>query len=368
MTNYLRDQIITYMGNKRKFVGIVGDIIDTLTDKVGHQLTIAEGFSGSGILSRLFKEKATALYVNDTAGYSNTLSHCFLATPSPAFKRKIVDYLAKANAFADTPEDVKEQKWVQLHWAPTPGHITKATRGYFTTDNAKRIDRYRSFIETLPGKYKPFLLAPLLVECSIHNNTNGQFSAFYRDEKGLPCFGGKKGIDLSRITGEIRLRPPVLSDAPCQVKISRLPANQWVKHIPEVDLTYYDPPYNKHPYSIYYFMLDIINNWNTSLVIPPTLRGQPRNWVKSAYNSSVRAKAAFTELIANTKSRFILVSYNNEGIIPLSEIEKILSSRGTVERISVDHRTYNKLRGIAAYKRKKTPTRVKEFLWLVRCR
>ena len=34
-------------------------------------------------------------------------------------------------------------------------------------------------------KYKPFLLAPLIVQCSIHNNTNGQFSAFYKDENGI---------------------------------------------------------------------------------------------------------------------------------------------------------------------------------------
>ena len=92
--------------------------------------------------------------------------------------------------------------------------------------------------------------------------------------------------------------------------------NQWIKDIPEVDLVYYDPPYNKHPYSIYFFMLDIINDWNLDLDIPNSNRGQPKTWFKSPYNSFTNAKSAFEDLIKHTKSKFILLSYNNGGIKP----------------------------------------------------
>ena len=47
--------------------------------------------------------------------------------------------------------------------------------------------------------------------------------------------------------------------------------------ISECDIMYYDPPYNKHPYCIYYFLLDIINNWDIEQEIPDTNRGQPKN-------------------------------------------------------------------------------------------
>ena len=40
-------------------------------------------------------------------------------------------------------------------------------------------------------EYKPFLLAPLLIECSIHNNTDGKFASFYK-ENNIGKFGGKK--------------------------------------------------------------------------------------------------------------------------------------------------------------------------------
>ena len=78
-------------------------------------------------------------------------------------------------------------------------------------------------------------------------------------------------------------------------------ANEWVKEINEVDIMYLDPPYNKHPYNIYYFLLDIINNWDTSIEIPKTNRGQPKNWVKSQYNSFKKAKDTFTDLIKKYK-------------------------------------------------------------------
>jgi adenine-specific DNA-methyltransferase len=106
-------------------------------------------------------------------------------------------------------------------------------------------------------------------------------------------------------------------------------SNQWVTKIPEVDLMYLDPPYNKHPYSIYYFMLDIINNWDTDVEIPNTNRGQPKNWNKSEYNSINKAIIAFKDLIKKIKAKF------------------------------------NKMKGIAAYKRKEEWSDVKEFMWLV---
>ena len=70
-------------------------------------------------------------------------------------------------------------------------------------------------------------------------------------------------------------------------------------------------------------------------------------------------------MIENTDSKFILISYNNGGIIPLDELEKILESYGKLYKIPVDHKTYNKLKGIASYKRKKEEIKIKEFLWLL---
>ena len=61
---FLKKQIITYMGNKRKFISIIGDIVDNVKSELNtDKLVLADGFSGSGIISRLFK-------INGSLGYS----------------------------------------------------------------------------------------------------------------------------------------------------------------------------------------------------------------------------------------------------------------------------------------------------------
>lgn len=363
MTDYLCSQIITYLGNKRKLLEPIGQVIEIVKTMLQQeQFTSADAFSGSGIVSRLLKQQSTILYTNDMAGYSKTLNQCYLSTPNTTELLQIKKYIEAANLFVDEGE-IEVPSWIRTHWAPH-GEIQKTHRVYFTEENALRIDKYRHFITLIPKKYRPYLLAPLLVECSIHNNTNGQFSGFYKKD-GIGCFGGKTGTDIKRITQPIRLSCPLFSPWPCKVMIHRTDANEWIRSLPPVDFMYLDPPYNKHPYSIYYFMLDIINQWDTSITIPDTYRGQPKTWKRSPYNSYTLAKNAMEDLIANAKASFILLSYNNGGIIPLPELDEMLRRYGNVTKIPVQHRTYNKLKGIANYKRTTKWKDVKEFLWLI---
>ena len=359
---YLTTQIITYMGNKRKLLHYIDAIIEQVKTELNTKsIDIGEGFSGSGIVSRLFKQHAKNLYVNDIAGYSETLNKCYLASPDSRTINKIKKYLNEANNLKET-----NIPWISTHWSPNSETIMKNERAYYTKENAKIIDKIRHYINSLPQKYQHFLLAPLLVESSIHNNTNGQFASYYKDENNIGCYGGKKYIDLQRITKNIKIEMPIFLNNDCKVNISCDDATQWACNIPELDLVYYDPPYNKHPYNIYYFMLDIINDWDLNLEIPNTYRGQPKNWISSEYNSMTKAKKALTKLIQNTNSKYILLSYNNGGIIPIETIDKILRNYGNVTKIPIEHKTYNRMKGISNYKRKKPDVEIKEFLWLVK--
>lgn len=367
--DYYKKQIITYLGNKRKFVGIIEKIIKDLEDKNKKKLSIGDGFSGSGILSRVFKNNSRLLHTNDIAGYSCTLNKCYLSKPSQTTINTIKKHIDNANNFVDKEWDKNKMiyPFIQLYWSPANPVITKKDRVFFTYENGKRIDAYMYYIiNHVPEKIKHYLLAPLLVEVSIHNNTNGQFSAYHKDKSGKGKYGGEKGIDLNRITGTINLPYPIFSkQGTKKVVVSQMDTNDWVKKIPKLDLVYYDPPYNKHPYNIYYFLLDIVNNWDTTIDIPDTYRGQPKNWLKSNYCSRKKAQTSFKDLIENTNSKYVLISYNNGGIIPLTELDKILKQYGSVEKIPIVHKTYNKLKGIANYKRKETKKETKEFLWLL---
>ena len=65
---YLQKQILTYMGNKRKLLTNIDDIISLIEKDFGEKIySIGEGFSGSGVVSRLLKTKCSKLFVNDIA-------------------------------------------------------------------------------------------------------------------------------------------------------------------------------------------------------------------------------------------------------------------------------------------------------------
>jgi adenine-specific DNA-methyltransferase len=361
--NYLKAQIITYLGNKRKLVKPIEEIIlelkrEILKIKPDKKLICGDGFSGSGIISRMLKIHSDKLYTNDLAGYSETINRSFLDTPSKYTLKKIKEYVEKANDYVENSND-KEEKWIQLHWTPSPD--STHGRFYYTLENAKRIDRYRQYIKTIPKKYQSYLLSSLLIESSIHTNTNGQFSAYFKK------LGGNNSTDIKRITDKIVLKNPIFNDNKCNIQITRKNTNDWITTINDMDIVYYDPPYNKHPYHIYYFLLDIINDWDTTQEIPETYRGQPTDWTKSDYNSSVKALKTFENLIKNTKSKYIIISYNNDGIIPISDLEKMLKTYGKLQKKQLEHKTYNKLKGIANYKRKEQKKKLEEYIYILDC-
>jgi adenine-specific DNA-methyltransferase len=372
---YLTSQIITYMGNKRKLLPIIEEVLEEIKKDLQNKspLIIGDGFAGSGVVSRLFKTTAAELYTNDLAGYSQTLSACYLSAPTQPTRTQIKKCIDEANKKADEasagPIAHITDKWISKHWAPETPTITQKDRAYFTCENGRRIDIIRNYIETLPKKIQPYVLAPLLVESSIHNNTNGQFAAFYKDKDGKKGeYGGKTKTDVKRITQEIRIPYPIFEKSKCKTHITQMDATEWAKSLPpnKLDVVYYDPPYNKHPYNIYYFLLDIINDWDKTQEIPDTYRGQPDTRTKSMYNSTVHAKAALTELIKNTPSKYIMLSYNDGGIISIQDLDELLAAHSkSVKKIPIDHKTYNRLKGISNYKRTAEYKPVKEYLYVI---
>ena len=373
--DYYKKQVITYLGNKRKFINKIDEVIKRIKLDLGvEKLNIGEGFSGSGVVSRLFKNRANGglFYVNDLSSYSKILNECYLTDIDQLSKDELL-YLQ--DVLKTMKKYVKIQNtyvpFISKYWAPkNDNNILPGERVYFSQKNAVMIDKMMYFIKNNVGEeYQKFFIGPLIVQASTNNNTNGQFSAYFKDEKKKKgMFGGKNSIDLQRILRPIEPILPILTNGKADVKISQQDANEWIKSIGELDLVYYDPPYNKHPYNIYYFLLDIISNWETNIEIPDTYRGQPKNLEKSKYCSLKKAKETFEDLIENTKSKFIMISYNSKGIIPLDEMDEILRKKGKVEKIPFEHNTYNRYVGIAKKKREKKEEKIKEFIWLVDCR
>lgn len=368
---------ITYMGNKRKLIRYIDNVIDHVKQKLGQKtISFADPFSGSGVVAKyaFTSGKCNHVIVNDIANYSHVINQ-FQIQPLPTLdlRQQLNTLIDLANSL---PPPKSDDEWFAKHWAPRDdNNIQEGERCYFTRENALIIDAVRNFIDTddVPKRLRPYLLSLLIVQASIHNNTNGQFAAYYKDEYGIGCFGGKKHVDLKRITGRIHLPYPEYNDysplTECCTTLTQKDAHIWCSEMNNtVDLLYLDPPYNKHPYSIYYFILDIICTWDKSVTIPDTYRGQPKNWSRSDFNSTVNAHDAIWSLVQNAPAKFIALSYYSAGIVSVPEIDEMLAKLGDVQRHTIPHNTYKKLYGIGAYKREKEPEPTgcaTEYLWVL---
>jgi len=180
----------------------------------------------------------------------------------------------------------------------------------------------------------------LIYSASVHNNTGGVFKGFYKDSNtGIGKFGGNGEHALNRITGEITLLKPVFSNFSCDIEIYKEDSNELVKSVDNVDIAYIDPPYNQHPYGSNYFMLNVIAE-NSVSSETSKVSGIPTNWNRSNYNKKQLALKSFSDLIENVKSKYIIVSYNSEGFITLTEMREALEKFGELKLKEIKYNTY----------------------------
>ena len=341
---YLNEQIITYIGNKRKLnVYIEAVIRDILQEEHMEKAVCADLFSGSGIVSRMLKQYASCLIVNDLEDYSRVISECYL-TDRKDFDRDRYDAY-----YRDMTEHLKTpvSGIIAENYAPKKeDSIKKGERVFFTPRNAVYIDTVRQWIDTIPQEMQKFFLGPLLYEVSVHTNTAGVFKGFYKDSRtGIGKYGGNGENALLRIKGEIELKPPVLSNFDAEKKIFCEDTNELVRHLSGIDIAYLDPPYNQHPYGSNYFMLNTVAEYRIGENLS-RVSGIPRGWNHSAYNRKAKAAEALEDVIQNLDARYIVVSYNSEGFITKEEITGMLERYGSLQTVEVRYNTFRGSRNL----------------------
>ncbi|MCK9477752.1 MAG: DNA adenine methylase, partial [Candidatus Muirbacterium halophilum] len=296
--NFLTQQIITYLGNKRKLLDFIGESIKDIIKTEGKtKVKIFDGFAGSGIVSRYFKQYASELYTNDFESYSKCINNCYLTNYTDIDMNQIIEI----NEYLNNNKLKNSGGFIRELYSPIDDkNIIESDRTFYTNQNALIIDNIRGMISDIDPKLQHYFLAPLLYEASVHVNTSGVFKGFYKDKyTKIGKFGGTSENALQRILGEIKLQVPIFSNYECDVNIFNKDTNELVKDLPEVDITYYDPPYNEHPYGSNYFMLNLIYNNERPKDISK-ISGIPTNWNKSPFYKKKEVVDAFDKLIENT--------------------------------------------------------------------
>lgn len=363
---FLTEQLITYIGNKRTLLDFIGQGIEIAkTDLKKDKLVTFDGFAGSGVVSRYLKQHSSHLITNDFEEYSWVINQSFLSNYSELDYKYIINKTKELNSLklrTDLGTGIIEE----LYSPKDDDNIQPGERVFYSNQNAKIIDNLRRSIDLVVDKeeYKKYFLSALLSKASVHVNTGGVFKGFYK-KKGIDIgqFGGEGQNSLGRILKEIELEIPIFSNHTCTYKVFNEDTNELIKRIGydiDIDVVYYDPPYNQHPYGSNYHMLNTILRYERPTKISETA-GIPDDWQRSSYNKKDSSIKSLDELIKNTKASYILLSYNNEGIIPHDTVVEIMNKYGKLQVLEKEYCTYKASKNLS--ERSKT---VSEILYVLK--
>ena len=356
---YLTTQILTYLGNKRSLLKYIGNGIDIARKNLGKEkLSFFDAFSGSGIVARYMKQFASLVIANDLERYSEVVNKCYLTNRTSIDQDKLAGIYDKW--VRETHRNLEPGIISKLYAPKDDLNIQAGERVFYTRSNAIILDSARAALDRVcPKEYYNLLLAPLLSEASIHSNTSGVFKGFYKNRDGIGAFGGEGKNALVRICGDVKLQMPVLSNFNCESIVLRGDTNQIVKDVPEVDVAYFDPPYNQHPYGSNYFMLNVLAD-NREPENISRVSGIPEDWNHSKYNVRSSAEDSFFTLLSDVRAKYLLVSYNSEGFISYDSFIKFLSKLGEVTPVEIEYNTFRGSRNLRA-----RALKVKEYLFMV---
>jgi adenine-specific DNA-methyltransferase len=112
--------------------------------------------------------------------------------------------------------------------------------------------------------------------------------------------------------------------------------------LPPVDLAYLDPPYNQHRYFTNYHVWETLVAWDApdhyGVACKRVDARHPET--HSPFNKRHSIAQALAAVVADLDARVVVVSFSDEGWVPIEQVVEICAVRGAVEVLSFDSRRY----------------------------
>lgn len=329
-----------YIGNKTRLLGFIRRVLRRRGIAPGRAV---DPFSGTASVAKALKRWQFHTAASDIMEYGYVFARAYVeVTARPRFAElarergdlgghELRHALAWLNRLPARPGFIHE------HYSPAGAAGAAHGRMYFTPANAARIDAVRDAIEAwyrgalIDADAYHTLLAALIEAADRVANTTGVYAAFVKSWQ-------PNALRPLELRSDRLVRGNGCTAA-------RADAMDAIRDAGEFDLLYLDPPYNSRQYAGYYHIPELLaRGWYDGAVAMRGKTGLIHDADRrSDWSSSRRCEAAFEALVATARCRHIMMSYNGEGIIRESTIERVLKEnglRGTYRRYRQQYRRY----------------------------
>lgn len=304
--------MIKYIGSKRVLLPWILETIASVPDV----RSVADLFSGTSRVGHALKGAGYRVLANDHNAYAATLARCYVEADHESVARDAERLIRELSSLPGKAGYFTETFCVQSR--------------FFQPKNGARVDAIRDAIaaKCLSPALEAVLLVSLMEAADRVDSTTGVQMAY------LKQWAARAHNDL-----QLRL-PDVLPRAVNGAgQAFELDASEAAAAM-EADLAYLDPPYNQHKYLGNYHVWETLVRWDAPAVYGIACKRVDCRSRASDYNSRVRSADAIAGLVASLRSRYVLVSFNDEGFLPRVELERILGAFGPVRVLTHEHKRY----------------------------
>lgn len=354
---------MNYIGSKLSLLEFLEESINKVVDKNCN--SFCDLFAGTAIVGSHFKRRGYKIIANDIQYYSYVLNRHYIGNHKELYFLKLVKEIPglnnislenRKNFVCDYLSNLKGVKgFIYKNYCSGGTKDKKQSRQYFSDANGMKCDAIRQKIENwkveklINDDEYYFLITSLVESIDKYANTASVYGAFLKKLK-------------KSAQNDLILKPAELIINDHDHEVFNEDINSVVEKI-KGDILYLDPPYNQRQYATNYHILETIAKYDNPKIYGKTGLREYQDQ-KSLYCSRTQVKKIFKDLILRAKTKYIFLSYNNEGLMTLDDIKEIMSLRGKYGNFTKE---YNRFKADKSENRNYTANKTIEYLHYVVC-
>ena len=303
-----------FMGSKEKLLNVILGVASQFKYE-----SVLDLFSGSGVVSYMFKSEGKKVIANDYMAMCSTTARALIENNSNRLNEDDIDKLLNTKTGIDL-------------------FVSKTFSGlYYTDEENLLIDTIRSNIPLLKNQYKRAIATTSLVRACIKKRPRGIFTY-----TGYRYDDGRKDLQTSLLNQFMNAVGAINMAVFDNQTHNRARHGDAMSCRLESDLVYIDPPYFS-PFSDneyvrrYHFVEGLARDWVGVEMQPHTLTKKFKSY-PTPFSSQKGAEDAFERLFSIHRNKIILVSYSSNSLPSLDRMVAILSNFKSVEVVRSSYR------------------------------